>query len=463
MKTWRKVLFVAIIVLLLIPTELVLAKGDLRSNIIIPAAKVKLVTPLTNQLTKDLKPNLRWKLVADATYYQLQLSPNKDFSVDVLDKIFIPVNDTLKTAVFTATDYGDLSWLTPNRRYYWHVRGCGSDQVADCGVWSVARFFIPKYGDNDKPLLDSPADGSVDVPLLPTFKWSRLPNDDLYEIMITSPYNIRRHFVKPDPADANFASFTPTNKLAGYTYFSWKVRAVGKSRWYYGPWSEAFHFKTVVNPNPPPKIDRIILTAPRNNVLTDTTKPELRWKAKEEMFRYQVQISWDATFASTEKIDTSIAAIDNATAYAFLASDYGDPSWLTENRRYSWRVRGCKDDTEAFCTVWSTRSYIPRYRSDQVPVLISVIDNATAGSLQPELKWQRLPNDWKYEIWLRTNSKVQRFWFTPTGSDSEATFIPPMLKPGVKYSWRVRVVGYKNMYYGKNSEIESFFTPAPTP
>jgi hypothetical protein len=464
MKAWRKLFFMLVMLLLLLPSELVMASAQKRSSAVTPTAKVKLVSPLNNRLTKELKPALRWKLLKDATHYQLQLSPNKDFSGDKLDKMFSPLVDPAHPTivVFTADNYGDLPWLTPNRRYYWHVRGCGSDQETDCGPWSASRFFIPKYGAADKVLLTLPLDGAEGVVLQPTFKWSRLANDELYEIMIVSSYNIRRQFAKVDSGDPGFVSFVPAAPLAGNTNFTWKVRAVGKSRWYYGPWSETFHFKTMKNPNPPAPTDKVKLIAPLNNALTNTLTPQLSWKAKADMVRYEVQISWDATFVTTETIKASIPANDNTLVYAFPPADYGNPLpyWLTENRPYYWEVRGCMDDTETMCTTWAVRRYVPRYRADQLPLLISPVGGVTVGGLQPELKWQRLPNDWKYEIWLINGTNVRRlFYVVPQNGSSEATYVPPPLAAGKTYRWKVRAVGFNNWYAGRISTTETFLTP----
>jgi hypothetical protein len=474
MKQLHRIMFVFMLILLLTPVGAVMA-NDFLPNVTIPTAKPVLLAPRDGAIRLELKPDLQWKSVVGSTRYQVQMTSAVKWDPipeELMDVSFVPADLTATVVRFKAENYpaDGLDWLTPNRFYRWHVRACVGDAETDCGPWSATRKFLPRYSQTDKPGLVSPADGILVDTRTPTFEWNRLPNDKMYELKIIGPGNIRRIFVKP-VEEGTVASHTLSTPLRGNTQFTWKVRAVGKNGWYYGPWSDTYTFTTPVNPTPPPyDPHQVHLNMPRNNALLAEIKPALSWWRVKGAIRYQVQLAssrdWDPIPTELMSVDFTPANLTK-TLVNFSKENYsGSLDWLTPNRPYYWHVRACPDNIDDNCYPWSiTRRYIPRYTQENRPALIhpgDAVGGVKIGTNNPTFNWDRLPNDTHYEIVIGNSNHVWRFWQPVSGSDPATFTLPFLLGADKTFFWRVRPVGYHGWYIGPWSDTFYFTTP-PAP
>jgi hypothetical protein len=117
-----------------------------------------------------------WDPVLGAKTYQLQVSPNQDWTNNVT------IDVTVKS-----TRYAPPEPLN-NGNYYWRVRAMDAGSPANYGPWSAARVFERSW--LDKPTILWPADGaSTAVPnpddptwQNPTFRWTPVKRASYYRI-----------------------------------------------------------------------------------------------------------------------------------------------------------------------------------------------------------------------------------------------------------------------------------------
>jgi len=142
----------------------------------------------------------------------------------------------------------------------------------------------------------------------------------------------------------------PYVMLPGMTY-TWQVRvtdattSVSESDSSWGPWSEAWSFKT-----PAPSSSTLSLASPADNALVSTPTADLQWQdSNSGMFYYEVQVSGDSRF------DTNPAT---ATTFVWWNLVHGGvPTPLN-----SWRTPPLAPDTTYY---WRVR---PRVQGDGTPV-----------------------------------------------------------------------------------------------
>ncbi|MBT8401716.1 MAG: T9SS type A sorting domain-containing protein [Rhodothermia bacterium] len=90
------------------------------------------------------------------------------------------------------------------------------------------------------PILLSPADGAIDVPLRPTLVWNGIPRAASYELQLDTSDDFGNPLTIDEISTTSFAVVDPLSLSA--TYF-WRVR--GRNETAAGPWSEARRFSTI--------------------------------------------------------------------------------------------------------------------------------------------------------------------------------------------------------------------------
>ncbi len=183
-----------------------------------------LSAPAENTLISNtLTPTLDWNnvtLPTGVTFggYQLEVATDTAFSSDLLTRnatggptVSIFILDTL---------------LSPNTKYYWHVRSFnGSGQYSS---WSATRSFRTAVV---APTLISPSGTLTTTDLTPTFNWDDVDGASYYSIQISTTSTFISTLVN---ATASSSTFTPTANLPANTALYWRVLAQGTNgpgRW----------------------------------------------------------------------------------------------------------------------------------------------------------------------------------------------------------------------------------------
>jgi hypothetical protein len=96
----------------------------------IPATAPTLVSPTSDATLITDSPSFSWSAVTDATYYELEIATNTQFSPLVVGQ------------ALAGTTYSALP--LPNGTYYWRVRACST---CGCSDWPTARTLILEVPD----------------------------------------------------------------------------------------------------------------------------------------------------------------------------------------------------------------------------------------------------------------------------------------------------------------------------
>ena len=172
-----------------------------------PATPVLTYPPVGHVIT-DVA--LRWSPVDGAATYQVQVSPNPDFS-----------NNVTVDKVVQGTSYSHATGL-PNGSYFWRVRARDAKSVPNLGGWSnlieaapgqlEPAQFTRSWG--NRPTLLAPDDEDF-VVTVPTLRWTAVPHASHYEIWLGYDSAFT-----PDTYETcytNQTSYTPYRQHSGTT------------------------------------------------------------------------------------------------------------------------------------------------------------------------------------------------------------------------------------------------------
>ena len=185
---------------------------DVRIYTCVPAASVPVLSlPVRGSLITNYQPTLNWKDATPADVrYQLQVAKNNTFASPLVD-----------TSSLTLSIYPFTSSLDPNTTYYWHVRAfnIAGSASAWSATWSFNTAPLP-------PILSSPADGTHNRNLRPTFTWSdpNSPGVTGYTIQISKDSGFASILIANT---SSATSFTPSAGLPIATKLYWRVRVNG--------------------------------------------------------------------------------------------------------------------------------------------------------------------------------------------------------------------------------------------
>ena len=162
-----------------------------------------------------------WYDVPTATSYQIRFSLNSNFTALIIDEVVNVSQYTLPNGYLSSATY-----------YYWHV--CASNNFGN-GQWTTARRVKAGVQPNP-PVLLSPPNGAVNVPLYPSFSWTSVPGAIAYILQVS----------KSSTFDSLIYNDTVppfgTIILQHNTSYYWRVCAIGQGC--PSNWSAVFHFTT---------------------------------------------------------------------------------------------------------------------------------------------------------------------------------------------------------------------------
>ncbi len=265
-------------------------------------SKVVLASPATN--TAGLALNnviLSWNALNGADTYRVIVSENSDLSTPIVDQ------NAVNTTSYT------LNGLNYNKTYYWAVRG--QDSFGDGPLSDIWNFGTKV----DKPVLVSPANDAVDVPLGGTFSWNAAAGADAYQIEVSLVNDFASTVI--NQGNIVGTSYNYTN-LNNNTDHYWRVR--GFKNGAPGEWSNTFHLKTIQLLPPD-------LVSPVNNRMDAYFDITLDWNTANQATAYDVQIATDNNFFNIISSGTDLTVTEF------------DVTGLQYQTVYYWRARSKND------------------------------------------------------------------------------------------------------------------------
>ncbi len=180
------------------------------------------------------------------------------------------------------------------------------------------------------PVLLSPSNGSIAVPVPGTFKWNTTVGAVSYRIQISPVSDFSTTEVDdPEPQDVSIV-------ISGLNYstnYYWRVQAVGPSN--RRAWSQTWSFTTVQKPLP-----EIALVSPIHGTLDASQTPSFSWKVMSLAKEYTLEIFGDSTLQKK---------ITQMTGPGISANVVG----LNAGTKYYWRVTGMGDEgIKFFSKIW---------------------------------------------------------------------------------------------------------------
>jgi hypothetical protein len=230
-----------------------------------PAADATGVGLLPENMVGDVYPvvTFGWEDMTGATGFQFQVSIDADFKTKVLN-------------LFT-DDLGIIidDWLLANSTYYWRVRVAEAGSLIGAPLispWSQTFKFKTVIGPSmQRPVLQAPLPGEMDVPLSPTFEWSGIEWAETYEyeLALSPTTTAGGYFTEPlvalVSADALVSTAWKSDITLDYsTRYYWHVKALGVDT--DTPWSDVGTFTTMGVPAEPPTTQPPVVIPPAENI-----------------------------------------------------------------------------------------------------------------------------------------------------------------------------------------------------
>ncbi|MGD0337995.1 MAG: cohesin domain-containing protein [Bacteroidota bacterium] len=235
-------------------------------------------SPADSAVDIPISTVLSWYPSTGADKYRLQVSTSSSFATTYVDDSSI-----------AATQYS-TSGLTNYTVYYWRV---SAKNTKGWSAYSAARHFrtIPLPPET-APILISPADGALGVPVNPTLSWNAVPTASKYHLQVSTNSNFLVNYI--DDTTITTTSRQITGLTHNQTYY-WHVstkNAAGES-----DFSTFRNFKTVLSAP--------TLLSPANGATAQPSPLTLQWIVEPLATSYRVQVSIDSGFTTTFVNDTT--------------------------------------------------------------------------------------------------------------------------------------------------------------
>ena len=399
-----------------------------------------LVAPADGSTVVDT--HFSWNPVAGANTYQIQISPNGDWT-----------NNVTKDVTTFATAYSPSAPLL-NGSYYWRVRA--HDSAGHAGTWSAERSVTRQWEDAPSVVTPAAADaGSPTVVGRIDFQWTPSSRASFYELEVFdgsdvhhcltnhtswTPYNASQP-ATPEPGECDLATY---QWRPGVTY-RWRVRGwdrdlaeenPGKG---FGVWSnngdyQAFRF----DPTTP------TITAPNDGATVET--PNLQWAAVPTADHYVVTV-----------LDNNGTVTDSAvTTFATSYSPTGlDPA----AGPYTWSVQAVDHDGLTSSVQERTFS-LAAPSSPSASVTLTSPAPGSSSLRMPAMTWSPVTDATTYTL---------RYWKTADGASTATVITTPFTSftptelpnAGTGYSWRVQAFDVDGVSKGASS-TQTFTISTPS-
>jgi hypothetical protein len=287
--------------------------------------------------TVDATPVLSWDRVPDATAYEVDISAAADFSTKLVSTI-----GTVNRRV-TPTIQMPMSDL------YWRVRAKSSTGTSD---WAIASFSRSRLAG---PVLRAPSDGELlDQPSEPVvFRWDPVPGAIGYTVEVDRGPDV--DWIGAITGTTRTTTSTPIAIASGD--WAWRVIAtMASGQLTFPSMSRTFTLGD---------LDPVVVTSPADG--QDLEDVVLDWAPVPGALRYELRVSTDDEFASTNIVD---ARTVKGTRYS--------PPTTYDVDDYWWQVRAIDPLSVAvpwsavpihsFTRTWDPLATTPGHGTDPNPV-----------------------------------------------------------------------------------------------
>lgn len=323
--------------------------------------------------------------------------------------------------------------LSHNARYYWRVE---TTNAAGTGPWSAIFHFTTSIAVPSPPTLVSPPNNAQNVSLTPALHW----RDDITVITYQMQLSADSLFTKNIVDTTGFVNsqvIIRSGLLTNVMRYYWRVRTTNSLGT--GPWSEIWHFNTLLNAPAAPQ-----LNAPPNGATDISTIVTVDWLDVPFADNYRIQVSPDSTFATTV-VNLSVTA----SQYTIQGGT------LLNNTVYYWRVNATNSvGTGPYSTVWHFRTVISAPLA--APSLISPPNGSNLNNTTPTLDWNDVFGTTGYKVNVATDSLFISPVIDSNVVNSIMTVPPGRLSGSTRYYWRVR--GFNIGGFGPWSSVWNFVT-----
>lgn len=225
------------------------------------------ISPINEYQLAPIKGLLRWEQLSNAIGYELQISTDPNFEVNIST---FPVETTFYI-------YENLLYET---NYYWRVRAF---EDGGSSPWSeIFTFKTVPENYLSEPMLFYPPNQTKNVKLRENLSWLSVSNSKSYFVEIATDMIFLNIVVSSEVSDTLF----PIKNLSYGTRYYWRVRAKNKDRT--SNWSEIFSFITAIRE---PQ-----LISPLDNAKNLTLPLEFTWERTGPNLFSKFQIAYDSEF-----------------------------------------------------------------------------------------------------------------------------------------------------------------------
>ena len=372
-----------------------------------------IISPGGKQNGVSANPIMKWNSAEFAEEYELQIAQTQYF------------NSPFETNCTSDTICKIILDLFPDTDFYWRIR---SKTHSTRSKWNVERF---KSG-LEAPILVSPEDKELGVPLFAELTWHQQSAQAVYSIEVATDELFTDIVFS---ADNHTDTSITTTQLDGISYYYWRVKSfTGDNE---SMWCEPWTFKTVMGPP--------ILKSPEDGAENLVLSPELEWHGVEVATEYYIEVAMDKEFTDI------IHFFDMDTLNA--DTTYQVPEILTPETKYFWRVASeNKEGRSEFSFPWSFTTILP-----PVDLLIPA-DSSVNIALDSLLRWEEHLSGQNYQLQISTTPDFEELDII---EDVDVTnsfeYLPTALEVYSHYFWRARVI-IDEENFGLWSEIWTFKT-----
>ncbi len=282
-----------------------------------------LIQPQNLSVNVALTPLFKWHKVGSATNYLFQLSLNADFSILIANELnLIDSTYTLSTS------------LEPNTQYYWRVATFRQSKLSD---WSSVWRFTTQEETLNSPILNSPSNNAVGLPLTVNFVWNDVQNATSYHFQLSQ--NKEFSMLVKDEPEISQKNIIVKDLIYNTKYY-WRVLA--KNNTLVSNWSETWNFTSQKSQDTlqAPKI-----LSPANNSNEVSLNPTFTWNKVEKAETYHIQIS--------KLFDFSLLVYENEN----LTGTFAQSNGLELNTSYYWRVKCANEQVSSnWSEIWTFKT-----------------------------------------------------------------------------------------------------------
>jgi hypothetical protein len=388
-----------------------------------PSAAPVLASPAANATDISLSTTLSWNAYAGATSYRIQVDTGSNFESML-------VNDSV------GGTQRILGGLLNSTVYHWRVYARLPSGVT---AWSTARQFTTTAPAPPTPVLATPANGAIAVPLSATLTWNASTGASNYRVQVATASDFSVIF--KDSIVAGATSMALPGLAVNGVYY-WRVQARNAAGG--SAFSTGRNFTTATSAPAAPAP-----ASPTAGALDVSVYTALTWSPADGAVTYRLQLSTSSTFATT--------LVDDAT---LTGTSYTPAAPLNQTTTYYWRLSATNPvGTSAFSIQRSFTTGLAPTGPPAPPALLSPAQFASNVTASPTLTWNPSATATAYHVQVSTSLTFETLITEDTVTGTSLAIGP--LAGSTSYYWQVRAIN--QLGAGEWSQPNLFATATVVP